>query len=445
MSKIRRFSIIIYILTIPVAALACGRQQGQNSCQGEAADSTTCSSSSEPSPVANSRAPVPQDLAPLPGTGPVFAYISDHGYLVSWTAATDDRTAAENLEYKLVSAAQASSLATVQDAASVPDASVVLPWTKNALSAQVSGTASAATLFYAVLVRDQAGNTALYPGENVTTLVQATPTIGSSIFSSQVTTASFQVNWGAALNSGDTSLSYKVVYTSLATDINTVEKAEGSAATVVMDWTLNKLSTSLSGLSLGTAYAVSVLVKNTAGGKNIYPPITVTTLAKRFYVTSSAYSANLTSASVVDSLCNSDPAKPSGSSSYKAVIAASWRRACTSANCTTSGSSEHTDWPLAASMTYGRADGTVVGKTNALGLLPNPLLNAIAASGAGHYAWSGLNSDWTSSSSNCANWSNTTSSSIATAFDLNGTTAAAWLNGLVTGCNSPQSLLCVEL
>ena len=99
MSKIRRFSFIIYILTIPVAALACGRQQGQNSCQGEAADSTTCSSSSEPSPVANSRAPVPQDLAPLPGTGPVFAYISDHGYLVSWTAATDDRTAGWTADY----------------------------------------------------------------------------------------------------------------------------------------------------------------------------------------------------------------------------------------------------------------------------------------------------------------------------------------------------------
>lgn len=445
MSKMRPFSFIVYILTIQVAALACGQQQGQSSCKGEAADSSACSSSSEPSATINSRAPVPQDLAPLPGAGPVFADISDHGYLVSWTAATDDRTAAEKLEYKLVSAAQAPSLATVQDAAAVPDGSVVLPWTKNALSAQVSVTPSAATLFYAVLVRDQAGNTALYPGKNVTTLVQATPTIGSSIVSSQVTTASFQVNWGAAVNSGDTSLMYKVVYASQATDINTVAKAEGATANVVMDWTLNKLSTSLSGLSLGTAYAVAVLVKNTAGGKNIYPPITVTTLAKRFYVTSSAYSANLTSASVVDSLCNSDPAKPSGSSTYKAVIAASWRRACVSANCTTSGASEHTDWPLAAGMTYGRADGTIVGKTDALGLLPTPLVNAVAGSGTSHYAWSGLNSDWTNSSSNCANWSNTTNSSIATAFDLNATTSAAWLNGLVTGCSNPLALLCVEL
>ncbi len=445
MSKIRAFSFIIHILTIQVAILACGRQQGQNSCQGEAADSTACSSSSEPSTAIHSIGPVPQDLAPMPGTGPVFADISDHGYLVSWTAATDDKTAAEKLEYKLVSAVQASALATVQDAVSVPDAWVVLPWTTNALSAQVSATPSAATLFYAVLVRDQAGNTALYPAANVTTLVQGTPTIGSSIVSSQVTTSSFQVNWGAALNSGDTSLFYKVVYAPLATDINTVAKAEGATASVVMDWTLNKLSTSLSGLSLGTAYAVSVLVKNSAGGKNIYPPITVTTLAKRFFVSSSAYSANLTSATVVDSLCNSDAAKPSGSSTYKAVIAASWRRACVSANCATNGASEHTDWPLAAGMTYGRADGTIVGKTNALGLLPTPLVNAIAASGSSHYAWSGLNADWTNSSSNCANWSNTTNSAIATASDLNGTASAAWLNALVTGCANPQALLCVEL
>jgi hypothetical protein len=101
-----------------------------------------------------------------------------------------------------------------------------------------------------------------------------------------------------------------------------------------------------------------------------------------------------------DNACNQ--ARPPGLATAKAMIVDGvTRRACTSANCTTGGASEHIDWVFAPMTSYYLADGTTfVGATNAAGLLVGPLQTPVAANGA---FWTGLSNDWTGSN-NCVGW-----------------------------------------
>lgn len=82
------------------------------------------------------------------------------------------------------------------------------------------------------------------------------------------------------------------------------------------------------------------------------------------------------------------------------------RRACTSANCTTGGTSEHIDWVLKPNQQYKRKDGTtVIGTTNANGLFPIPLTNSMEPNllNANNYVITGINADWINSN-DCDNW-----------------------------------------
>lgn len=108
-----------------------------------------------------------------------------------------------------------------------------------------------------------------------------------------------------------------------------------------------------------------------------------------------------------DYFCMHDSGKPA-TGTYKAMLVDSIHRiACTTAYCG-GGSSEHTDWVLAPNTTYYRTNlSTVTITTNAAGIATVDLTTSISIGIA--YAWTGMQTNWTTDSSNdCTNWTTTT-------------------------------------
>ena len=113
----------------------------------------------------------------------------------------------------------------------------------------------------------------------------------------------------------------------------------------------------------------------------------------------------------IDNLCMADSNKPNDGLTYKAMLVGDnngvQRQACTSANCTTGGSSENINWVLHPNTIYNWAGTTnQVFTTNSTGIAPMPIPNQGAPSSA--VLWTGLNQDWTTDSANtCSGWTST--------------------------------------
>jgi hypothetical protein len=230
-------------------------------------------------PVSVTTSAASDTTAPTVGTVISFSSTTSAGTAVSWGAATDNVTAPTNLSYKLV---QASSNAAIDTVNEVDSAAAVAGWTANMTSYSVSGLSASTTYYFAVLVQDAAGNKSLYPPVSVTTSAASdttAPTVGTVISFSGTSSAGTTVTWGAATDNvtAQTNLSYKLVQASSSAAIDTVNEADAAAA--VAGWTVNLTSYSVSGLSASTTYYFAVLVKDAAGNKSLYSPVSVTTYA----------------------------------------------------------------------------------------------------------------------------------------------------------------------
>lgn len=100
-----------------------------------------------------------------------------------------------------------------------------------------------------------------------------------------------------------------------------------------------------------------------------------------------------------DKLCQGDAQSSGGT--YKALVVDGVHRvACSTANCS-GGISEHIDWVLQPNTKYVRIDGTTeIGTTDSKGLLQFPLANEFIFQS--YDLWTGLNTNWTTSSDNCS-------------------------------------------
>ncbi len=155
----------------------------------------------------------------------------------------------------------------------------------------------------------------------------------------------------------------------------------------------------------------------------------------------------ITSIAMADAACLA--AKPSGVTAVKALLVGSTRTACTSPNCATGGATEHLDWPLAPSTEYRRPDGTtVIAKTNAKGLFDT--LSA-SISMTDDFVWTGLSpngmgtgTNWTTSSSTCADWSSTSSSQTGLAAYAGPTNMAYPFGHFADTCDKNYVFYCVE-
>ncbi|MCG6147441.1 DUF1554 domain-containing protein [Leptospira levettii] len=150
---------------------------------------------------------------------------------------------------------------------------------------------------------------------------------------------------------------------------------------------------------------LAILVNNSSTSSSATPSCATTGTCKIFITNSTA--PVTAGVSGIDAHCNNATNKPSGGGTYKALVTdGTSRRACTSANCTTGGTSEHIDWVLKPNQQYKRKDGTtVIGTTNANGLFPIPLTNSMEPNllNSTNYVITGLNADWINSN-DCENW-----------------------------------------
>lgn len=207
--------------------------------------------------------------------------------------------------------------------------------------------------------------------------------------------------------------------------------------------TLNPSTCAISGtptvMQAPASYTIKATNDKLSGETTIR--IAVSCAVCRFFPTATSYSGNLGGASGADAKCNTDANRPSTTSTYKALITDSSRRACSTANCS-GGISENQDWVLYPNKTYYRADGTtVVMTTNSAGITSFPL-NAGMATGAANTHWTGMNADWTNNTNSCSNWIST--SGNGTAGVINNTSSFAIFN-LSQSCNQPNVfLMCVE-
>jgi len=160
----------------------------------------------------------------------------------------------------------------------------------------------------------------------------------------------------------------------------------------------------------------------------------------RIFVTANTYKGNLGGAQGADNTCNSDPARPQGTTNWKALISStSERTACTSDNCSTGGLAENFNWVLRPNTLYRRLDGQTIGTTNGSAIFVFDLQNAIDSNSS--FVWTGLTASWVQGST-CSNWTDNNAPYGASADGASATGTGIFLSN--SSCNALQRLYCVE-
>jgi hypothetical protein len=225
--------------------------------------------------------------APIVGTAISFSGVSATGLSVNWGAATDETTAASSLQYKVVKDNTATAnIDTIAEADAKSGADLIQDYTANITSKSVTGLTASTTYHFAVVVRDAAGNKAIYtPGSQATSATAdvTPPTVGTAISFASVTSSTLSINWGAATDgvTAQTSLEYRVVKDNTATaNIDTVAEVDAkSGADLLQDYTANITTKAITGLASSTTYHFAVVVRDGAGNKAIYTPASQATAA----------------------------------------------------------------------------------------------------------------------------------------------------------------------
>ena len=183
--------------------------------------------------------------------------------LVKWTAATDDKTAAEKLRYQV--------LYNVQGSGEVKTSEVK----ENMLELTLTGLAEKTTYIVKVKVLDEAGNATDYEAKEVTTPAAPeaadteAPKAGA-ITEATTTFNSLSLKWTAATDNKTAAekLRYQVVY-----------QVKGSGEVKTSELTENRQELTLTGLPEKTTYVVKVKVLDEANNATEYEAKEVTTAA----------------------------------------------------------------------------------------------------------------------------------------------------------------------
>ncbi len=118
---------------------------------------------------------------PIAGTAISFSGISDTAVTVSWGAASDAVTSTASLQYRLVRAATSGLIDTIAEVDNAgAGVTVVDNYTAGLTTRNVTGLTDSTTYFFAIVVRDAAGNKAIYAPASTTT--SAAGTTASPVF-----------------------------------------------------------------------------------------------------------------------------------------------------------------------------------------------------------------------------------------------------------------------
>ncbi len=208
-----------------------------------------------------------------------FSDLSDNGFRVSWFPASDNWTAQEDLEYKVVYAFTLDEIDTIEEI-EAGNGTVAADWTKNLTTILLSGLEQGVTYWVVVLVRDGYHLISMYnPGSQ---LVPDTvpPASSAQVVISNIADEGFDIAWDPASDNltPDDLLEYRVVVSSDPTTIDTAQEvADLLSGDVLVDWQTMTFSTSASGLLSGVKYYVAVVVRDAEGNMLLYPLASVVT------------------------------------------------------------------------------------------------------------------------------------------------------------------------
>lgn len=189
-----------------------------------------------------------------------------------------------------------------------------------------------------------------------------------------------------------------------------------------------------------------------ANPSNDEPTISCSTC--KIFITATTSNGSFGGAAAADAICNADANKPTGGGTYKAMLAdGTDRRACTTDNCSTGGTSEHIDWVLKPNTTYTSSSGTTIATTDANGLFSSSISQAIGS--AGVFVWTGITYQqdfgaasafidrWINSNGNCNNWTDN-SNLVAGEIGQGEATDYRYISGGNPTCNNNYKFYCVE-
>ncbi len=225
--------------------------------------------------------PAEDTKPPVAGTPITFSDIRYNSVTLSWGEAQDEVTPKERLQYRVVSSSTYITINTVSECANITGDAVLRDWAEYVPSLSISDLTPETVYWYAVLVRDEKGNMALYYPQQVRTLADDAPRPGTAITFSDRAETSLKVQWGIAtdLNYPSEQLEYRLVKSDSATKIDTVNEALAvSGADLIQDWTTNFYERTVTGLTMGTRYYFAVLVRNPRLKVALYSPKMTTTI-----------------------------------------------------------------------------------------------------------------------------------------------------------------------
>lgn len=287
---------------------------------------------------------------------------------------------------------------------------------------------------------------------NVMVPVNSAPVPGNNglITNGVVTDTSVQLNWTRAtdVETPQPDLEY-ILYSSDSNNIRTPDEAEMNG-TVVEDWQADMAYVEVNSLSSGTIYYFNVVVRDGAGNRAAYITVAVTTQADAIYIFSAGtYTGNLTTPESpsprddIDALCDLGMMKSSPPP-------------CLYSRALISISPE--DDIASMPKNFGiPTDRKIISTSNILiadnwsDLLDGTIYETLQKAGvANNFWWSGSDANGNYpdfkveviTSSNCADWTDGTSSSWGNEGATN-KTDAAWLYDGYIVCNNSLHVLCV--
>jgi hypothetical protein len=150
----------------------------------------------------------------------------------------------------------------------------VFDYTSDVATHNLSGLTSSTSYAFALLVRDVAGNRALYAPATISTPDVSAPTPGSAITFGTTTATDIPILWGAASDdvTPAASLTYKVVRAATMAAIDTLAEiaAITAAPGLITDYTANLTTVTATGLDSSTSYFFAVVVRDASGNEALY-------------------------------------------------------------------------------------------------------------------------------------------------------------------------------
>lgn len=201
--------------------------------------------------------------APTTGTAISFSGVTSSGFTANWGAASDTDTAQANLQYKVVKDnTAAANINSVGLADAKTGGDLLQDWTANITTKAITGLSASTTYFVAVLVKDQAGNKALYaPASQATSAAAA----WTSIVNTTVGTGTTGNATGSAAPFGLALDASGNAYVHISTKVYRYTSA-GAADTA---WGTSGASATVTSAGTGTGNLLGIAIDNSS---RVYVP-----------------------------------------------------------------------------------------------------------------------------------------------------------------------------